>query len=203
MNDKMNDNDQESKEQVTDGKEAVSSLSKTVFSDEEAMETAVLKSVADNVLNNGKNKVAPSFFMDDGQTVKIDLDIWSDPDTGRILSVTKRGEIDSEAMEKYVLKTEHWFEFSVPNFDDVCIYRQKSSRYLGKEQVTDINLFRNFILLGHLQGWSLSDKNGNPVEVKREKDGSLSLETVGWINKLHTVVWDIVFTLFERQTLIG
>ncbi|MCK9154617.1 MAG: hypothetical protein M0P12_00735 [Paludibacteraceae bacterium] len=194
------DNDESKKEEQEN---KTSALLKTSFSDKEGLEKAAFRSVTESVKGTQKEPKKPSFFMEPDQAVRIDVDVWSDPETGRILSVTKKGDIESQAMEKLILKTEQWFEFSVPNFDDVCIYRQKSSRFIGKEQVIDTNLFRNFILLGHLKSWSMQDSSGNPVEIIREKEGSLSVETIDWINRLHTVIWDIVFTLFERQTLIS
>jgi len=205
MNEKAQDTGIDSKNTVEETEEAegATSLSKTIFSDEEGMKAAAFRSVTESVKGIPIEPKKPSFFMEDDQTVRIDVDVWSDPETGRLLSVTKKGDIDSQAMEKLILKTEQWFEFSIPNFDDVCVYRQKSSRYIGKEQVVDTNLFRNFILLGHIKAWSMQDKDGKQIEIVREKDGNLSMETINWINKLHTVIWDIVFTLFERQTLIS
>lgn len=176
----------------------VEEIKKDIFSDDVEIQKAITDSI-----DGGTERVAPKFFVDEETTVKIEVEILSHPLTGKILAVFPVGAIPSEKLEKSLVVSREWFEFSVPTFENVSIYRQKSSKYFQKETVVDANIFRSFILMIHLKDWSLKDEKGNPIILTKDVDDTLTKESVSFVNKVPTIVWDIVLTAYERETLIN
>lgn len=180
----------------TDVKAETVEVKKDNFINKEALEGAVISSAYVT------ERKAPVFFSEENQKVKIEVDVLSDPSSGKILSVFKKGSFPTVDIEKYLVKTEQWFDFTVPSYEDVSFYRQKSSKYPNKETVVDVNAFRNFIIARHLKEWSLTDKDGNIIVLETDIDDTLSKESVRFVNKVPTVIWDVVLTAFEKETLI-
>jgi len=167
------------------------------FSDEEKIQKASIEAS----LTKGK-RVLPNLFIEQNDRIRIEIDILSDPLTGKILSVYKKDSFPFGELGEILVKTEEWFDFSIPTYEEVSLYRQKSAKYQNKETVIDNSLFRNFILGLHLKDWSLKDKKGDKIELKFDADETLDKESVSFINKVPTIIWDIVLTAFERETLI-
>lgn len=174
----------------------LTSVQKEDYIDEDGIKDGVFDSL------DVSNRVPPSFFVDPNQTIRINIDVISHPTTGKILSVIRSGTIDSEELGKVLVKTEHWFEFTIPIYEQVSMYRQRSSRYINKESVVDINFFRNFIIAAHLKDWSLTDAKGNKIVLERNADDYFTKETMDIINHVAVVIWDVVLTSFEKETLI-
>lgn len=68
--------------------------------------------------------------------------------------------------------------------------------------MVDKNLFRNFIIAKHLKDWSL-ENDGKKIELDFEFDGNLSKESIRFVNRVPTIIWDVALTAFERETLIS
>lgn len=183
---------------LNEGKDAVKTVAKDAYFDEMALQSAAMISAA----SDETEKHAPSFFLEEGQRVRVDVDIISNPENGKIMSVVKSGLFESKELSDLLVKTSQWFEFTIPTFEEISLYRQQSSRYIRRENVVDINSFRNFIIIGHLKDWSLTDKSGEKVVLEKEADGQLTKESLALVNRVHVVIWDVVMTLLERETLI-
>lgn len=183
----------------------------TVKKDEFCDREAIQEAVQESALNPTATRVPPSFLVEENQIVRIDVDVLSDPQTGKILAVFKSGLYPDEegpedgnktSVDDFVVKTKQWFDFSIPNYEEISMYRQQSSRYVNKETVIDINTFRNFILIGHLRDWSLTDKNGQKIMFERDLEDRISKDGFKVVNRIPVIIWDVVLTLFEKETLI-
>jgi len=152
-----------------------------------------------------KKDAMPSFFVDKAERRKIDVDILSSKDDGRILSVSWTGlGIDFSAEKVYLRHDVVWFDFTIPSYEDMFSYRQRSAKFhkeAGQLLVDKLQL-RNFFLVWHLKDWSLTDKDGNKVELKHDDDGSLDSESLKKVYAIHPTMLDIVLTRYEKDLLL-
>lgn len=169
-------------------------ISKENFVDPEGIEKAGFNSIL------LKEEVKPQMFLEENSQVRIDIEVLSDRKTGKIISVFKKGALDFDDIKDVFCKTYQWFEFTIPSFEDVSFYRQRSS--VNQQRLVDKNLFRNFIIAKHLKDWSL-ENDGKKIELDFEFDGNLSKESIRFVNRVPTIIWDVVLTAFERETLIS
>lgn len=197
----MNDNDneevkvEENKAQ-TDAKDTTETVEivKESFVDKEGMEQAAVESV-------GLEEAVPvQIFMEDNEKVLIEIDILSDKKTGKIISVFKKDSFPLAEMKDLFGHCVESFEFSVPTFENVSLYRQRSSN--NNNRNVDKNMFRNFLIAMHLKDWSLKGKDGKKINLDFDIDDVLTKESIRVVNKVPTVIWDVVLTAFERETLI-
>lgn len=158
-----------------------------------------------------KDKVAPekvalpSFFIKKSDRHKIEVDILSSKKDGRIMSVSRVGlGLDFKKDFSYLRHDVMWFEFSVPNYEDMSTYRQRSSVWRRDAQQTIIDKLqlRNFLLVWHLKDWSLTDSDGNKVELEIEEKGALTDESVAKVYALNPTMVDVVLTLLEKDILL-
>ena len=146
----------------------------------------------------------PSFFIEEGKREKIEIDILFDPKTGRIVSVSRVGiGVDFSEFEhlKHVVE---WFEFAVPNYEDLSKYRQRSSIYhrdAGRTLVDGTQL-RNFFLVWHMKDWSWRMKDGSKIELSFLSEGQLSEESRALVYALPPILVDVVMTSFERNVVM-
>jgi len=169
-------------------------ISKENFVDPEGIEKAGFNSIL------LKEEVKPQMFLEENSQVRIDIEVLSDRKTGKIISVFKKGALDFDDIKDVFCKTYQWFEFTIPSFEDVSFYRQRSS--VNQQRLVDKNLFRNFIIAKHLKDWSL-ENDGKKIELDFEFDGNLSKESIRFVNRVPTIIWDVALTAFERETLIS
>jgi hypothetical protein len=83
-------------------------------------------------------------------------------------------------------------------------YRQRCGVYrreAGQILVDRLQL-RNFLLVWHLKKWSLTDSEGNVVEIKLDTDGSLSEESLKKAYGVHASILDVVMTVYEKEILL-
>jgi len=175
----------------------VISIEKDDFVDKEGTDEAIMGSA----FSLDDPAVPAKIFMDDDDRVKIELDILSDKKTGKIINVFKKDTFTIGDMDKLFGHTIESFEFSVPTFDDVTLYRQQSSN--NPNRVIDKNLFRNFLIVMHLKDWSLRDEKGEKINLDFDINGGLTQKSARIVNRVPTVIWDLVLTIFERETLIS
>ena len=147
----------------------------------------------------------PSFFVDKEERRKIEVDILSSKADGRILSVSWTGlGIDFAAEKTYLRHDVAWLEFTIPSYEDMFSYRQRSAKFhreAGQLLVDKLQL-RNFMLVWHLKDWSLIGKDGNKVELKHDDDGSLDEASLKKVYSIHSTILDVVLTRFEKDILL-
>lgn len=150
-------------------------------------------------------KKLPNFFIDEKDRHRVEVDVLFDKETGKINSVSKATLGVDFGELKYHGHTQEWFEFSIPTYDDVAGYRQKSSVFnrLANAMVVDGTQMRNYMLVWHLKDWSLKNSDGKKVELKHDKNGSLTEKSLDMVYKVFPTLIDIVLTIFERDVILS
>jgi len=173
---------------------------KDIAHDEDAM--AIEK---EKPKGEGKKGKIPSFFVEKGDRRKIEVDILSSRESGKIVSVSRGGlGLDFEKDFDYLRHDREWFEFTIPTYEDMSTYRQRCAVFrkeVGQMMVDRLQL-RNFMLVWHLKDWSLTDREGKKIELGHDDDGSLSDVSLKKVYALHPTVLDIVLTVFEKDLLL-
>jgi hypothetical protein len=152
-----------------------------------------------------KPAAKPSFFIKKTARHVVKLDVLSEKTDGRVVSVSKAGlGIDFEADFPFLIHSELTFEFSVPNYEDMSTYRQRSSvwRREAQQVIVDKLQLRNFLLVWHLKDWNLPDDNGKKVELTLDSNGSLSEESLAMVYAMPSTLLDVVMTVYEKDILL-
>jgi hypothetical protein len=147
---------------------------------------------------------APSFFVDREENHRVEVDILTRKQDGRVVSVARTGiGMDYKQFDR-LLYSQVWFEFTMPDYDQMANYRQKSAVYRreAESMLVDKIQLRNYLLVWHLKDWSLQDKEGKKVELKHDDDGSLSEDSIERVYAMQSTILDIVLTVFEKDLLL-
>jgi len=146
----------------------------------------------------------PSFFIEEGDRHRVQVDILYNPTNGQIVSISRSNlGLDFSAFTALKFSSE-WFEFSIPSYEDMATYRQRSSSYrrdANKVLVDGIQL-RNFLLVWHLKDWSMRDRAGQKVALDFAATGALSDESVKRVYKTLPTLVDVVLTILEKDILL-
>lgn len=178
-------------------KDDIISIEKEDFVDREGTEEAIMGAA----FSKDEPAVPAKIFLDDDSRIKIEIDIFSDKKTGKIVNVFKKGMLKIDDVKNIFGYTSEEFEFSIPSFEDVTLYRQQSSNNINR--TVDKSFFRNFLVSMHLKDWSLKDEKGNKINLDFDINGGLTQKSSRIVNRVPTVIWDLVLTIFERETLIS
>lgn len=171
-----------------------------------------LKEVANNsdVMAIEKDKkvdgdeALPSFFVEKEDRHDVEVDILASKNDGKIVSISRHGlGLDFEQFD-YLHHSVAKFEFSVPTYDEMSTYRQRSAAFRNdvQQMVVDRVQLRNFFLVWHLKDWSLKNRDGSKVELEHDDDGSLSDASMKKVYSVQPTLIDIVLTLFEKDILL-
>ena len=145
---------------------------------------------------------APSFFVEEDDIIKIEVDILYDKSDGKIVSVSRSGLLGDTEFNKLGL-TKEWFEFRPVGYEEMSNYRQRCGKADGDgSYVTDPVALRNFIVVWHLKDWSMRDREGKKIELKFSENGSLDDESIQVVYKTHTTMLEVVLTLFEKDMML-
>jgi hypothetical protein len=153
-----------------------------------------------------KPSAKPSFFVRKTSRHIIKMDVLTSKEDGRIVSISKSGlGIDFDKDFPFLTHTELVFEFSIPNYEDMSTYRQRSAVYRREAQqvIVDKLQLRNFLLVWHLKGWNLPDDDGKAIELKMDENGSLSEESLAMVYALSPTLLDVVMTIMEKDVLLS
>ena len=151
-----------------------------------------------------KPSVKPSFFVKKSARQTVKVDVLTSLEDGRVVSVSRTGlGIDFEKDFPFMGHTVLEFTFSVPNYEDMSTYRQRSSVYRREAQqmLVDKISLRNFLLVWHLKDWNLTDKEGKKMELSHDKDGSLDGESMKSVFSVHPTILDIALAVLEKDIL--
>jgi len=146
----------------------------------------------------------PSFFVEEDDRHLVEVDILSSKSDGRIVSISRKGlNVDFKQFD-YLNYSSESFEFSLPTYDSMSTYRQRSSVFRNEAQqmVVDRVQLRNFFLVWHLKDWSMRDRKGEKVKLEHDEDGSLTDECMKKVYSVQPTLIDIVMTLFEKDILL-
>jgi hypothetical protein len=148
--------------------------------------------------------VIPSFFVSETERRKIEIDILSVKETGKIVSVSRAGLAIDFNDFPFLLHGNEWFEFTVPSYEDMSTYRSRCAQWRKEagQMLVDRLQLRHFFLVWHLRDWSLKDKEGKKIELVFDKDGSMSAESLKVALSMQATILDIVFTAFEKEILL-
>jgi len=151
-----------------------------------------------------KEPATPSFFIKKDQRRRVEVDVLTMKKDGSVVSVARNDLKLDYSLYTQMIHTELWFEFTMPNFDDMSGYRQKCGIYrreAGQVLVDRLQL-RNFLVVWHLKDWNVTDSDGKKVELKIDLDGSLSESSITQVYSMHSSILDVVLTIFEKDLLL-
>jgi hypothetical protein len=180
---------------------------------EVTLEEAASKSgIKDDATNEDAVKLAsdepeeahqPSFFIEDDDLIRVELDILFDKAKGSLVSVSRKGLLDPKDFE-ILGYTDEWFDFKPPTYEEMSNYRQRASvfRQDAARQLVDPVALRNYLIVWHLKAWSMKDRNGKIIELTHEDKGALSDESIKAVYKLNPTLLDVVITLFEKDMMM-
>lgn len=157
----------------------------------------------ESVSEEAQNEVMPSFFVEEDDLFRIEIDVLFDKETGKIVSVSRKGAVDPSSFE-LLGHTEEWFDFLPVSYEKMSNYRQRSSVYrrdAGKAVVDPVAL-RNYFVVWHLKDWSMRDRKGNPVKLTHNDKGALDDKSIDAVYKVAPTMLDVVLTHFEKDMMM-
>lgn len=147
----------------------------------------------------------PSFFIKKATRHVVVMDVLSSKTDGRVVSVSKAGMgIDFEKDFPQLTHTQLTFEFSIPNYEDMSTYRQRSSVFRREIQQTIVDKLqlRNYLLVWHLKDWNMTGEDGKKVELNFDANGSLADESLSIVYSISPTLMDVVMTCYEKEILL-
>jgi len=145
----------------------------------------------------------PSFFVEDDDRLKVEVDILFEKGTGRLVSVSRSGLVKEDDFETLGFSTET-FEFKPAGYEQMSNYRQRCSTFrrdAGRALVDPIAL-RNYLIVWHLKDWTIRGRDGKKIELKFNDSGALEDESIQLVYKTNTTMLDVVLTLFEKDMMM-
>jgi len=168
-------------------------------------EEAVNQDAVDNAKEPGEQKPAalPSFFIEDDDIIKVEVDILFDKETGNLVSVSRKGLLDENDFD-VLGYTAEWFDFKPATYEDMGNYRQRCSvfRRDANQQLVDPVALRNYLIVWHLKDWSIRGRDGKKIELKHKDNGALDDDSIQAVYKLNPTMLDVVLTLFEKDMMM-
>lgn len=195
----------------TDKKEVASEAQAPVVADdvkrggEKEMATNAEAIVAEKEKEPEVKDVKPSFFIKKATRHVVKMDVLSSKVDGRVVSVSKDGMgIDFAKDFPQLAHTQLTFEFSIPNYEDMSTYRQRSSVFRREIQQTIVDKLqlRNYLLVWHLKDWNMTDEDGKKIELNFDPNGSLTDESLAIVYSISPTLMDVVMTCYEKEILL-
>jgi hypothetical protein len=145
----------------------------------------------------------PSFFVEEEDRLRIEVDILFNKETGALVSVSRKGLLDPADFETLGFSTE-WFEFFPVGYEDMTNYRQRCTVYRRDAQraLVDPIALRNYFVVWHLRDWTMRGRDGKKIELSFSEGGALEDESIKLVYKMNTTMLDVVLTLFEKDMMM-
>ena len=148
----------------------------------------------------------PSFFVQNDDHIRIEIDVLFDKSNGRMINVHKHNpSFDYEAINGDAVGVrKEWFDFSPVTYDQLAGYKEQCNVYNRQfgGVLTDPVKLRSYLLVRHLKDWSLTDRNGEKVEITTDDSGNLDKESSKKVSNVHHSLLDKVITLFQQELMI-
>lgn len=145
----------------------------------------------------------PSFFVEEDDRTRIEVDILHDPKTGKIVSISKLGIVADFSGFNALKHSKEWVEFMPPTYDNMAAYRQKATITTAEgRRLIDRTSLRNFLIVRHLKDWSFRGRNGEKVELSFKDNGTLDEESIERVYSVPPTIIDVVLTIFEKDILL-
>lgn len=153
--------------------------------------------------DDGEFESIPSFFIEDDDRIRIDIDILFDKKTGEIVSVSRSGALNPDEI-KILGYSKEFFEFTPVPYEQMSNYRQRCNVYRrdANRTLVDPIALRNFLIVRHLKDWSMRDRKGKKIELEHNDEGILSESSIKSVYKMNTTLLDVVLTLFEKDMMM-
>lgn len=150
-----------------------------------------------------ETQAVPSFFVEDSDLLRVEVDVLFDKENGKLVSISKAGAVDPSSF-KLLGHVQEWFDFRPVSYEQMSNYRQRASTFrrdAGRSLVDPVAL-RNFFVVWHLKDWSIRDRQGNKVELKHNERGALDDDSIDAVYKANPTMLDVVLTLFEKDMMM-
>jgi hypothetical protein len=146
---------------------------------------------------------SPSFFVEDDDRIRIEVDVLFEKSTGKLVSVSRSGMIDDKEFAVLGMAKE-WFDFKPLEYEAMSNYRQRCMvfRRDANRMLTDPISIRNFLVVWHLKDWSLRGKSGEKIPLVLTEDGALDEASIKAVYKMNTTLLDVVLSLFEKDMMM-
>lgn len=147
----------------------------------------------------------PDYFIDVTEKHRINVHVLFTKKTGKLLKVVASVEGLDLAASEIGANTE-WLEFTQPGYDDLAVYRQRCTVFnqSAGRMVVDATQLRHFLLIWHLKDWSIKDRTtGKKLELKHDKTGVLSDESMQSVYKTHPAILDAALLQLEKQLMLS
>jgi hypothetical protein len=185
----------------------------------EKLESEEMKSIATGIKSRVENSTAikeanegkkpednfeyPSLFIKEDARVKIFVDILFEPDTGKPVLMMIVKEDSKENPLSYLKRRREYCEFTIPNYDNMVVYRENSMTYDKdiRQHIVDPIKLRLHYIRYNLKDWSLQE-NGKKIELTF-KNTLLSDESMNKILTMSASLMDLFLSEFERETLLA
>jgi hypothetical protein len=150
-----------------------------------------------------EKEALPSFFVEKESKHRVDLDVLTAKDNGRLMSVSRKGLGIDFAEFHFLRHTEIWLDFTIPTYEEMTNYRTRAGVWNRETQqvIIDKLQLRNFFLVWHLKDWNLTDKEGNKMVLESDKDGSLTDASMKKVFSAHPTILDIALSVLEKDIL--
>lgn len=148
-----------------------------------------------------KKKAKPNLFMKPNDRIKIALDVMIDNETGEVASVaSKTLDLNIASLSELYYNLEVVFEFSKVNYEQLTMYRKRSSSYnsASRQMIVDRLKVRDHLIYYHLKAWNLKDDNGEIIPIKFDGD-MLSSESAELFTNLSPSIVDITLNEYETK----
>lgn len=150
-----------------------------------------------------KETALPSFFIEENDRFRIEVDILFDKENGKLISISRSGILDKNDFSA-VGFTQEWFDFQPIGYEEMSNYRQRCSvfRSDANRSLVDPIALRNYMIVWHLKDWSIKGRDGKKIELKHTDKGALDDASIIQVYKLNTTLLDVVLTLFEKDMMM-
>jgi hypothetical protein len=165
-------------------------------------EEVLLKSKEEKAVEPEK-EVPPSFFVEETDRIKVELDVLYNKSTGRLASVSRAGLVDLSEF-KVLGHTVEWFSFTPVSYEEMGNYRQRCSTFrkeVGRMLPDPVQL-RTYFLAWHLKDWSIRGRDGQKLQLTFNGEGALDEKSLKLVYAASPVMVDVALTLFEKDMMM-
>ena len=147
--------------------------------------------------------VTPKLFVNKNKMENVNVQVIYNPFDGEVLSVTRLGTLNLEAIEGMGI-AKYTFKFNPVTYEQALLYRRMSSTYDTDLKDTVVNRLqmRVYLLINHLRETDMPDENGQPMKIEIDpKTNGLSADSLKKLYDTIPTLLDVVLTIFEKRLM--